>query len=101
MFQFVKRPAFHTLTKALDISSVTVRVAPDLQKTKAVYQVQLSEDLQLIEKTLNHTGNQKRGNISDRNIMQFRLFLERKTVKKHLSHEERLYLMLKTKPQSY
>ena len=51
MFQFVKRPAFHTLTKALDISSVTVRVAPDLQKTQAVYQIQLSEDLQLIEKT--------------------------------------------------
>ena len=33
--------------------------------------------------------------------MQFRLFLEGKTGKKYLSHERRLYSMLKTTPQSY
>ena len=27
------------------------------------YQIQLSENLQLIEKNLNHTGNQKKGQI--------------------------------------
>ena len=49
------------LSKALDISSASARVALDLLNTLQFYQTQLSEDLQLIEKTLNHTGNQKKG----------------------------------------
>ena len=44
-----------TLSKALDISSATAQVAPDLLRTipsdtsKKFYQIQVSEDLQLIE----------------------------------------------------
>ena len=36
---------------ALDISSATAEVAPDLLQIVMFYQVQLSENLQLIEKT--------------------------------------------------
>ena len=42
------RFACQTLSKALNISNVTARVAPDLLKA---YQIQLWEDLQLLEKT--------------------------------------------------
>ena len=48
-----------SLSKNLDISSATARVAADRWKPWQLYQVQLSENLQLIDKTENHTGSQK------------------------------------------
>ena len=48
-----------SLSKNLDISSATARVATDRWKPWQLYQVQLSENLQLIDKTENHTGSQK------------------------------------------
>ena len=58
------RPACHTLLKVLNISSTTARVAPDPLRVLEFYQIQLSEDLKLIEKTWNHTGNEKKSHIS-------------------------------------
>ena len=37
----------------------TARVAPDLLRALEFYQIQLSDNLKLIEKTWNHTGNEK------------------------------------------
>ena len=57
-FKSVKNTSMQkTLSKALDISNVTARVAQDLLKAWQFYQIQLWEDLQLIEKTQNHTRN--------------------------------------------
>lgn len=51
-----------------DISSAIGRIAPDLLKGLAIlYQIQLSEDQQLIEETWNHTRNQKKDRISREN----------------------------------
>lgn len=68
------RPACKNLSKAYDISSATVREAPDLLKDKTDetdYQTKLLEHLQLIDKTWIRTGNQKK-------IHQFRGLLGRK-----------------------
>ena len=49
--KFVKK-IFQTLSKALDVSSATAQVAPDMLKASAILSdTQLSEDLQLIRKT--------------------------------------------------
>ena len=46
-----RRPACQTLQKSLDISSATDQLHPEVLKVLAIYQTQLSGDLQLIEKT--------------------------------------------------
>ena len=51
-----RRPACQTLSKALDISSATAWVTPDLLKALAIQ----------IGQTQNHTGNHKKGHISQR-----------------------------------
>ena len=58
------------MSKALDISTATSRIAIGLLNA-------LSEDLQLIEMTYNHTGNQKKDHISlgDIDIRSGRPFL--------------------------
>ena len=53
---FVKKTSMPNPVKALDISSATAQVAPDLLKSVAI----LSDTTVRIEKTLNHTGNQKK-----------------------------------------
>ena len=50
------------MSKALGTSSATAQVIPDLLKTLAILSDKLSGDL-LIEKTQNHTRNQKKGHI--------------------------------------
>ena len=47
--------------KNLDISSATARVAQGCEKPKKFYQIQLSQDMHLIKRTLNHTGNLIKG----------------------------------------
>ena len=56
--------ACQTLSKVLDISSSMAWVIPDQLKVKHLYLTQLSEDLQLIEKTKNHIDNQEKDHIS-------------------------------------
>ena len=51
---------YQTQLKALDISSATASLVPDLLKPKKVYYVQMSEDLQLIEKTWNYMEVRKK-----------------------------------------
>ena len=46
------------------MSSPTARVAPALLNVLIFYQIRMSEDLQLTEKTWNHTGNQLKGRIT-------------------------------------
>ena len=48
----------------MNISSATAQEVPDLLKALKLYQIQLSKDLQLIEKTQDHTEYQKKVHIS-------------------------------------
>ena len=54
-----KRPAYQTLLKALDISSATAQIAPDLPKALAI----LSDTARSVNWD-NQTGIQKKGHIS-------------------------------------
>ena len=63
-FSSWRRPESDTLLKALDITSLTARSVPDLLQSWQFYQIQMREDLQLIGKVWNHTGNLKRGHVA-------------------------------------
>ena len=82
---------FQTLSKALDVSSATAQVAPDMLKASAILSdTQLSEDLQLIRKTLNHTGNQIKDHISLGDQESYYLLLFTRFSKTLLTTERRL-----------
>ena len=59
-----RKSEYQTLFKALDISSVTAWVASDLLKTQAILSDTALRRSAVIEKTCHHTGNQKKGHIS-------------------------------------
>ena len=57
------KKTYQTLFKALDISSATAWVASDLLKAQAILSDTALRSA-VIEKTCHHTGNQKKGHIS-------------------------------------
>ena len=59
----MKKTSFQTLLKALNISSDTARVAPDLLKALAILWDTTARRYEVDQEDLNHTGNQERGHI--------------------------------------
>ena len=57
------KKTYQTLFKALDISSATAWVASDLLKAQAILSDTALRSA-VIEKTCHHTGNKKKGHIS-------------------------------------
>ena len=54
-----RRPVFQTLLKALNVSSATAQVDPDLLKALTIL-----SDTTVRRSAVHHTGNQKKGHIS-------------------------------------
>ena len=70
------RPACQTLSKALDISSATARVAPDLLKALAILSDTTVRRSAVDREDLNHIGSQKKGHVSldDQNSYYLQVF---------------------------
>ena len=68
-----RRPACQTLS-ALNISSATAWVAPDLLKTLAILSYTTVRRCAVDQKDKNHTGNQKKSHICQGNSTTYKFF---------------------------